>query len=91
MDYFSIYGSSFGDYIYKLDRVLQRCDDTNMILSWDNIHFMVREDIVLGHIVSQLSIEVDKVKVETIAKLELPSRVKENRFFQGMQDYTRDS
>ncbi|CAN6447629.1 unnamed protein product [Victoria cruziana] len=83
MDDFSIYGSSFYYCLRKLERVLSRCEETNLILSWEKSHFMVREGIVLGHIVSERRIEVDKAKVETIAKMTPPSSVREVRSFLG--------
>ncbi|GKA74682.1 reverse transcriptase domain-containing protein [Tanacetum coccineum] len=36
-------------------------------------HFMVKEDIVLGHKISKKGIEVDKAKVDVIAKLPYPT------------------
>ncbi|CAN6465456.1 unnamed protein product [Victoria cruziana] len=50
---------------------------------------MVREGIVLGHIVSDRGIEVDKAKVETIAKLTPPSSVREVRSFLGHAGFYR--
>jgi len=44
---------------------------------------MVREGIVLGHLVSERGIEVDKVKIEVIEHLPLPVNVKEIRSFLG--------
>nr|GEY05001.1 DNA-directed DNA polymerase [Tanacetum cinerariifolium] len=41
-------------------------------------HFMVKEGIVLGHKISKNVIEVDKAKVDIIAKLPHPTTVKEN-------------
>ncbi|GJV18463.1 reverse transcriptase domain-containing protein [Tanacetum coccineum] len=40
-------------------------------------HFMVKEGIVLGHKISKSGIEVDKAKVDVIAKLPHPTTVKE--------------
>ena len=48
MDYFSIYGKSFDDCLSNLDRVLQRCEQTNLVLNWEKYHFMVNEGIVLA-------------------------------------------
>ena len=62
MDDFSVYGSSFDDCLRNLDRVLQRCEQTNLILNWEKCHFMVNEGIVLGHQISERGIEVDKAK-----------------------------
>ncbi|CAN6454464.1 unnamed protein product [Victoria cruziana] len=89
MDDFSIYGSSFDDCLQKLERVLIRCEETNLVLSWEKSHFMVREGIVLGHVVSERGIEVDKAKIETIAKLVPPSCVREIRSFLGHAGFYR--
>ncbi|CAN6462743.1 unnamed protein product [Victoria cruziana] len=83
VDDFSIYGSLFGDCLRKLEIVLTRCEEMNLVLSWEKSYFMVREGIVLGHIVLEHEIEVDKAKVETIAKLAPPSCVREVRSFLG--------
>ena len=53
MDDFSVFGSSFDDCLQNLTRVLKRCIETNLVLSWEKSHFMVREGIMLGHIVSE--------------------------------------
>nr|GFB53735.1 reverse transcriptase domain-containing protein [Tanacetum cinerariifolium] len=46
-------------------------------------HFMVKEGIVLGHKISKNEIEVDKAKVDVIAKLPHPTTVKGIRSFLG--------
>ncbi|GJU21828.1 reverse transcriptase domain-containing protein [Tanacetum coccineum] len=46
-------------------------------------HFMVKEGIVLGHKISKKGIEVDKAKIEVIAKLPHPTTVKGVRSFLG--------
>ncbi|GJZ07844.1 reverse transcriptase domain-containing protein [Tanacetum coccineum] len=42
----------------------------------EKCHFMVKEGIVLGHKISKSGIEVDKAKVDVIAKLPHPTSVK---------------
>ncbi|GJR94593.1 reverse transcriptase domain-containing protein [Tanacetum coccineum] len=54
----------------------KRCEDTNLVLNWEKCHFMVKEGIVLGHKISKSGIEVDKAKVDVIAKLHHPTTVK---------------
>ncbi|GJW90497.1 DNA-directed DNA polymerase, partial [Tanacetum coccineum] len=61
--------------------MLQRCEDTNLVLNWEKCHFMVKEGIVLGHKISKSGIEVDKAKVDVIAKLPHPTTVKGIRSF----------
>ena len=34
------------------------------MLNWEKCHFMVTKGVVLGHIVSEKGIEVDKAKIE---------------------------
>nr|GEW17613.1 hypothetical protein [Tanacetum cinerariifolium] len=50
---------------------------------WEKSHFMVKEDIVLGHKISKNEIKVDKAKVDVIAKLPHPTTVKGIHSFLG--------
>ena len=69
MDDFSMFGSSFDHCLHNLARLLQRCEEKNVVLNWEKCHFMVKEGIVLGHRVSSKGIEVDPAKISTIEKL----------------------
>ncbi|XP_048618223.1 uncharacterized protein LOC106408152 [Brassica napus] len=48
MDDFSVYGSSFTDCLANLCKVLERCEEKNLVLNWEKCHFMVKDGIVLG-------------------------------------------
>nr|GFA27302.1 reverse transcriptase domain-containing protein [Tanacetum cinerariifolium] len=74
---FSVFGNSFENCLSHLDKMLQRCEDTNLSLNWEKSHFMVKEGIVLSHKISKNGIEVDRAKVDVIAKLPHPTTVKE--------------
>nr|GEZ31442.1 hypothetical protein [Tanacetum cinerariifolium] len=63
------------------EKILKRCKDTNLCLNWEKSHFMVKEGIVLGHKISKNRIEVDKAKVDVIAKLPHLTTVKDTQFF----------
>nr|GEV29175.1 reverse transcriptase domain-containing protein [Tanacetum cinerariifolium] len=52
-------------------------------------HFMVKEGIVLGHKISKNGIEVDKAKVDIIAKLPHPTTVNGIRSFLGHAGFYR--
>jgi hypothetical protein len=52
MDDFSVYGKTFNDCLSNLDKILQRCEEKDLVLNWDKCHFMVREGLILGHLVS---------------------------------------
>nr|GEV71487.1 integrase, catalytic region, zinc finger, CCHC-type, peptidase aspartic, catalytic [Tanacetum cinerariifolium] len=64
----------FHDMIEKMMEVFM--DDFS-----EKSHFMVKEGIVLGHKISKNGIEVDKAKVDVIAKLPHPTTVKGIRSF----------
>ncbi|GJV80363.1 reverse transcriptase domain-containing protein [Tanacetum coccineum] len=89
MDDFSIFRNSFGNCLSHVDKMLQRCEDTNFCLNWEKRHFMVKEGIVLGHKISKNRIEVDKAKVDVIAKLPHPTTVKGVRSFLGHAGFYR--
>ena len=80
---FSIYGSSFDDCLSNLERVLQRCEDTSLVLNWEKCHFTVNEGIFLGHKISERGIEVDKAKVDAIEEMSYPKDIKGIRSFLG--------
>nr|GFB90851.1 reverse transcriptase domain-containing protein [Tanacetum cinerariifolium] len=68
--------NSFKTCLSHLEKMLQRCEDTNLCMNWEKSHFMVKEDIVLGYKISKNGIEVDKAKVDVIAKLPHPTTIK---------------
>src|SRR4051812_23772186 len=53
MDDFSFYGTSFEHCLHNLNKVLQRCEETNLVLNLEKCHFMVNEGIVIGHMISE--------------------------------------
>ncbi|GJR66862.1 reverse transcriptase domain-containing protein [Tanacetum coccineum] len=83
MDDFSVFGDSFSSCLSHLDKMLKWCEDTNLVLNWEKCHFMDKEGIVLGHKISKSRIEVDRAKVDVIAKLPHPTFVKGIRSFLG--------
>ncbi|GJZ58665.1 reverse transcriptase domain-containing protein [Tanacetum coccineum] len=89
MDDFSVFGDSFSSCLSHLDKMLKRCEDTNLVLNWEKCHFMVKEGIVLGHKISKSRIEVDKAKVDVIAKLPHLTSVKGVRSFLGHVGFYR--
>ena len=89
MDDFSVCGQSFEECLENLERVLERCVKVNLVLNWEKCHFMVQEGIVLGHIISNRGIEVDKAKIEVIENLQPPKTVREIRSFLGHVGFYR--
>ncbi|GJS73937.1 putative nucleotidyltransferase, ribonuclease H [Tanacetum coccineum] len=89
MDDFSVFGSSFNQCLKNREKMLKRCEETNLVLNWEKYHFMVKEGIVLSHKVSGSGIEVDKAKIEAISKLLYPTNVKAIRSFLGHAGFYR--
>jgi hypothetical protein len=89
MDDFSVYGKTFVDFLANLDKVLTRCAEADLVLNWEKCHFMVKQGIVLGHVISERGIEVDKAKVETVEQLPPPTDVKSLRSFLGHAGFYR--
>ena len=46
---FSVFGSFFEDCLSNLYLMLAGCEKTKIVLNWEKCHFMVKEEIVLGH------------------------------------------
>jgi hypothetical protein len=78
------------DCLANLEKVLTRCVEVDLVLNWEKCHFMVKQGIVLGHVISDRGIEVDKAKVETVEQLPPPTDVKSLRSFLAMPDSIDD-
>nr|GFB91102.1 reverse transcriptase domain-containing protein [Tanacetum cinerariifolium] len=52
MDDLSVFMNSFENYLSRLDKMLQMCEDTKLCLNWEKSHFIIKEGIVLGHKIS---------------------------------------
>nr|GEW38352.1 reverse transcriptase domain-containing protein [Tanacetum cinerariifolium] len=72
MDDFSVFRDSFSSYLTNLDKMLNHCEETNLVLNWEKCHFMCKEGIVLGHKISKSGIEVDRAKVDDVSKIARP-------------------
>jgi hypothetical protein len=83
MDDFSVYGKTFVDCLANLYKVLTRCAEVDLVLNWEKCHFMVKQGIVLGHVISERGIKVDKAKEETVEQLPPPTDIKSLRSFLG--------
>ena len=89
MDDFSVFGKDFDECLGNLRLILERCVETNLVLNWEKCHFMVNQGIVLGHIISEKGIEVDKSKIDLVRHLPPPTSVREVRSFLGHAGFYR--
>ena len=84
-----MHGTSFDNCLANLEKVLKRCGEVDLVLNWEKCHFMVKEGIVLGHVISERGIEVDKARIETVEKLPPPTDIKSLRSFLGHAGFYR--
>ena len=81
MDDFSIFGNDFDNCLAHLTKILEVCVRKRLVLSWQKSHFMVREGLLLGQIISGKRLEVDKAKIEVIQNLPLLNTIRDLRSF----------
>nr|GEU90325.1 reverse transcriptase domain-containing protein [Tanacetum cinerariifolium] len=72
MEDFLVFGNSFKNGLSRLDKMLQRCEDTKLCLNWEKSHFMVKEGIVLGHKISKNEIGWTKPKSMSLLNYLIP-------------------
>ena len=89
MDDFLVYGKTFDHCLENLVKVLQQCQEKDLVLNWEKCHFMVREGIILGRLVSKRGIKVDKAKIEVIEQLPPPMNIKGIHSFLGHAGFYR--
>jgi hypothetical protein len=89
MDDFSVYGKTFAYCLANLVKVRTRCGEVDLVLNWEKCHFMVKQGIVLGHVISKRGNEVDKAKVEAVEKQSPPTDIKSLRSFLGHAGFYR--
>ena len=66
MNDLSVFGDDFDNFLAHLTKIFEVCVKKLLVLSWEKSQFMVREGVVLGHLVLCKWLEVDKAKIEAI-------------------------
>ncbi|MBW0521222.1 hypothetical protein O181_060937 [Austropuccinia psidii MF-1] len=75
--------------MYGLSRVLNKIESLNMKIPLNKCHFRVEELKALGHIVSGVSLGIDKNKVAAVLLKPMPQNKKEIQSFLGFEGYYR--
>ena len=89
MDNFFIFGNSFQNCLDNLRVVLQRCKEKSVVLNWEKCHSVVKEGIVLEHLISSKGLEVDQAKITTVRTLVPPTTMRGIRSFLGHSGFYR--
>ena len=74
---------TFDSCLAHMAKILEVCVRKRLVLSWQKSHFIVREGVGLGHLVSGKGLEVDKAKIEVIQNLPLPNTLRDLQNFLG--------
>ncbi|MBW0532980.1 hypothetical protein O181_072695 [Austropuccinia psidii MF-1] len=77
------------EHMYRLSRVLTKIQSVNMKISLKKCHFGFKELKALGHVVSGLSLGIDKNKVAAVLLKPMPQNKKEIQSFLGFAGYYR--
>ncbi|MBW0528728.1 hypothetical protein O181_068443 [Austropuccinia psidii MF-1] len=75
------------EHMYRLSRVLTKIQSVNMKISPKKFHFVFKELKELGHVVSGLSLGIDKNKVAELLLKPMPQKKKEIQSFLGFAGY----
>nr|GEV50903.1 retrovirus-related Pol polyprotein from transposon 17.6 [Tanacetum cinerariifolium] len=59
MDDFSVFGDSFSTCLSHLEKMLKRCEDTNLALNWEKSHFMDAKARLMRWILLLQEIDID--------------------------------
>ncbi|MBW0503733.1 hypothetical protein O181_043448 [Austropuccinia psidii MF-1] len=77
------------EHMYRLSRVLTKIQSVNMKISLKKCHFGFKELKAQGHVVSGLSLGIDKNKVSAVLLKPVPQNKKEIQSFLGFAGYYR--
>ncbi|MBW0579940.1 hypothetical protein O181_119655 [Austropuccinia psidii MF-1] len=80
---------TWDNHLSRLERVLQEILQVNMKISLKKCQFAYSELKELGHVVSGLSLGIDKNKVAAVLLKTIPQTKKEMKSFLGFADYYR--
>lgn len=67
MDDFTVYGKNFKQCLGHHEQTFIRCVQSDFVLNYENCQFMVKEGIILRHVISEEGIQVDKAKFDNIS------------------------
>ncbi|MBW0487636.1 hypothetical protein O181_027351 [Austropuccinia psidii MF-1] len=79
------------EHMYRLSRVLNRIQCVNIKISLKKFHFGFKELKALGHVVSVLSLGIDKNKLTAVLLKHMPQNKKEIQSFLGFARYYRQN
>ena len=89
MDDFSVYGKSFDDCLSNLDRVLQRCEQTNHVLNWGSATLWLMKVLFWAIKFLKEVLKWTKLRLMQFEKMPCPKDIKGIRSFLGHAGFYR--
>ncbi|MBW0558043.1 hypothetical protein O181_097758 [Austropuccinia psidii MF-1] len=89
IDYIIVHSKTWEKHVYRLSRVLTKIQSVSMKISLKKFYFVFKELKELGHVVSSLSLGIDKNKVAAVLLKPMPQNKKEIQSFLGFAGYYR--
>ncbi|MBW0524983.1 hypothetical protein O181_064698 [Austropuccinia psidii MF-1] len=89
IDEIIVCSKTWEEHMYRLSRVLTKIQSVNMKISLKKLHFGFKELKALGHVVSGLSLGVDKNKFAAVLLKPMPQNKKEIQSFLVFAGYYR--
>ena len=89
MDDFSVFGSSFDVCFANLSTVLKRCEEVNLVLSWEKVTSWSKKELCWVTKYLKKGLRLIKSTVDLISNLPVPSSVKQVRSFPSHAGFYR--
>ncbi|MBW0509431.1 hypothetical protein O181_049146 [Austropuccinia psidii MF-1] len=84
IDYIVVCSKTWEEHIYRLSRVLTKIQSVNMKIYLKKCHFGFKELKALGHVVSGLSLGIDKNKAAAVLLKPMPQKKNRNSVIFGV-------
>lgn len=88
LDYITIFSNSVEEHLQHLQHTFEKCKKYYLSLNPKKSQLFLREEKLLGHIVSR-GVKIDPKSVESISNVPLPRNKKEIQVFLGMINFMR--
>ena len=89
LDDILVMGRNFTEHLSNLREVFDRLHEANLCLKPKKCHFVKRQVLYLGYVVSESGITADRSKVDAVQKFPVPKNVKQVQSFVGLVSYYR--
>ena len=89
LDDIIVFSETVEEHLRRIEEILQRLKNANLVLKPSKCHFFKRQVEFLGHIVSQKGVETDPKKIKDVKEWPIPRRVRDVRSFLGLTGYYR--